>query len=129
MKQNIGKLILIFVLAIITALISYIIVSKQHLEKETFNIKVGDVLEFNTYDTKVKVLNIASTLCNNKDCFDPGEVELSLRVDYNGEISNYVLKTTSNPSQRIKNSNNYIVISLDNKDIKISIKDKTEIEL
>lgn len=128
MKKNIGFIILSIVLLIIFGFIVFIIVSKQNINKQTFNIKVGDVLTFDDYDTEVTVMHIASTLCkSNEKCFDEGEIELSLKVAFDDEVSNYTLKTKSNPKVRIKNSNNYLMINYKDDKISIDVKNKTEI--
>ena len=74
------------------------------------------------------VLHVASTLCDGKkDCYDEGEVEVSLKVEFNDEKTNYTLKSKTHPQERIKNSNNYIILSYKDKEINIEIKNKTEI--
>ena len=109
MKKNLGLIILIGLMVVITVFLSYIVVSKQNINKKNeFNISKGEVIKFDKYDIEVTVLNVASTLCENKDtCISPGEIEVSLKVDYNDNIINYTLKTTSNPVERIKKSNYY----------------------
>lgn len=125
MKKNIGLIILIAILVVITAFLSYIVVSKQHSPKPVFNLQKGDVIKFDEYDITATILNVASTLCDNKDtCVSPGEVEVSVRIDYNNEITNYTLQTVSNPRERIEKSNYYLSISYDNKEITLNIKEK-----
>lgn len=128
MKKNLGLIILIVILLIIGFLITFIVISKQKIGRTEFNIKSGDVLEFADYETKVTILHIADTLCKDKKkCFDDGEVEVSLKVDFNGETSNYTLKSKHNTQERIKNSNNYIILSYKDNQIIVDIKNKTEI--
>ena len=127
MKKNIGLILLIIVMALISILIVFTIVSKQKMSNKKFNIKNGDVLEFKEYETKVTVLHVASTLCNDKEnCIEDGEIEASLRVDFNNETTNYTLKSKSNPQERIKNSNNYLILSYKDEKIIIEVKNKTE---
>lgn len=128
MKKGLGFIFLVILLIVIGSFIIYIIASKQDLQKDKFNIKSGDVLTFDEYDTKVTVLHIASTLCKNKEkCFEEGEIEVSLKVEFNDEITNYTLKSKSHPQERIKNSNNYVLLSYKDQQIVIEIKNKTEI--
>ena len=122
---NTGFIILIIILFIITAFLAYIVISKQNVKKSNFNIKVGDILTFEDYDTKITILNIASTLCEN--CLVSGEIEVSLKVEYNEEITNYTLKSETKKLVKIKNSNNYIILNYDNNKILIDIKDRKEI--
>ena len=127
MKKNIGLIILIIVMCIIAMFLAYIVVSKQHIHRDTFNLKTGDVLKFDEYNTNVTILNVANTLCTNKDkCIDKGEVEVSVKVEYNNETSNYVLKSTTKPKELIKNSNNYIKLIYENDKLEIIVKDKRE---
>lgn len=125
--KKIGYIILAIVLLSITALIGYIIITKQNINTDEFNIKRGDVLNFEKYDTKVKVLNVASTLCKEEKCSLPGEVEVSVEVTYDDTISSYTLKSTSHNNERIKNSNNYIFFYYKDDKLSIEIKDKSEI--
>ena len=129
MKKNIGLIILIVILAIISLFITFIIVSNRDIHKQSFNITQGDVLKFDDYDTKVTVMHVASTLCrkNKGECFDEGEVEVSLKVKFNDEETNYTLKSKSHPQERIKNSNNYLLLSYKEDKIIIEVKNKTEI--
>lgn len=126
MKKNIGLIILISLMVVITAFLSYIVVSKQNVnDKNKFNLVKGDVIEFKEYDITATVLNVASTLCENKDtCISAGEVEVSVRINYNGNDTNYVLKTVSNPEQRIKKSNYYINITYEDKNLKLNVREK-----
>ena len=128
MRKNIGLVFLIIILIVIGALITYIVISKHNMHSKEFNIKNGEVLEFKEYETKVTVLHIASTLCSNKEkCIDDGEVEVSLKVDFNNETTNYTLKSKSHCQERIKNSNNYLIFSYKDGKIIIDVKNKTEI--
>lgn len=125
MKKNIGMIILIILLVIITAFISYIVVSKQHVTTRTFNLKRGDVLTFEEYDIKATILNVASTLCSNKDtCISEGEIEVSLSIDYNDNVSNYVLKTVNNPHERIEKSNYYLNLKYEEEKLILEVTEK-----
>ena len=127
MKKNLGLIILIVILVIIGALITFTIISKQEIGNKKFNIKNGDVLEFEEYETKVTVLHVASTICQDKKkCIDDGEIEVSLKVEFNDETTNYTLKSKNHPQERIKNSNNYIILTYNDEKIIIDIKNKTE---
>lgn len=127
MKKNIGLIILIIILVIISILITFTIISKQKVSNKKFNIKNGDVLEFKEYETKVTVLHVASTICQDKKkCIDDGEIEVSLKVEFNDETTNYTLKSKNHPQERIKNSNNYIILTYNDEKIIIDIKNKTE---
>jgi hypothetical protein len=99
---------------------------KQHINTNNkFNIKEGEIIEFEEQDVKATVLNIASTLCEKKDtCISPGEVEMSVRVEYNNNITNYTLKTVNNPEVRIKNSNYFIKLSYVDKKLELTIREK-----
>ncbi|MBE6148341.1 MAG: hypothetical protein E7167_02465 [Firmicutes bacterium] len=125
MKKNLGIIILVFLLVVITAFLAYIIVSKQHTPKQVFNIKKGDVIEFAEYNINATILNVASTLCDNKDtCVSPGEIEVSVKIDYEGNISNYKLQSVNNPEQRIKKSNYYLTLSYEEDKILLDIIEK-----
>lgn len=127
MKKNIGLIMLIVIMIVIGALITFTIISKQKMNNKKFNIKNGEILEFAEYETKVTVLHVASTLCGDKKkCIDEGEIEVSLRVDFNGELTNYTLKSKNHPQERIKNSNNYVILSYKDEKITIEVKNKTE---
>lgn len=127
MKKNIGLIILIFIMCIITAFLAYVVISKQHMKKESFNIKEGQVIKYDKYDIEVKVLNIASVECNDKKkCKNPIDVEVSLMVTSNKENSNYTLKTNDKYYSQIKNSNYYIILNYEDDKINIEIKDKKE---
>ena len=128
MKKGLSYVILVIVLIIMAVFLAYIVISKQNISKQEFNIKAGDVLNFAEYDTQITILNVASTLCQDKNkCYDEGEVEVSLRAEYALEKSSYTLKSKTNPIQRIQNSNNYIILNFENNKIEISIKDRNEI--
>ena len=125
MKKNIGMILLIILLIVITAFLSYIVVSKQNLSKETFNLQKGAVIKFEEYDITATILNIASTLCDNKDtCISPGEVEVSVKIEYNGNVTNYTLKTVNNSEERIKKSNYYLNLKYEDKTLSLDITEK-----
>ena len=125
--KRLGYIILAIVLLAITGLIVYIIATKQKINTDEFNIKRGDVLTFEKYNTEVKILNVASTLCKEENCNLSGEIEISVEVTYDDMMSTYTLKSVSKNSERIKNSNNYIFLYYENDKIRIEIKDKNEI--
>ncbi len=128
MKKNISFIVLVILLLLISGFIIFIITSKQDMQGKTFNIKSGDVLEFPEYETTVTVLHVASTLCKDeKKCFDTGEVEVSCKVKFNDEETSYTLKSKTNNQERIKNSNNYLLLSYKDNIITIEVKNKTEI--
>lgn len=122
MKKSIGLIILIFIMCAIASLLAYTVISKQNLNKEEFNLKKGEVLKFAKYNTEVKILNIASLESDKKKV-----IEVSLEVDYNGEVTKYTLKSPSDKSKRIKNSNNYVILDYKDDKISIDVKDKNEI--
>lgn len=125
MKKNLSLIILIGLLVVITAFLAYIVVSKQHAPKQVFNLQKGDVIEFEEYDITATILNVASTLCDNKDtCISPGEVEVSVKIDYNGNITNYTMQTVSNPEERIKKSNYYLTLSYKEEKLELNIIEK-----
>lgn len=126
MKINLSKVLLIIVFLLIFSLIIFIIFSKQNLPKESFNIKKGDILNFDD-NIKIEVLNISSTICKKDNCDLDGEIEVSLKVNNNNEISNYTLKSKTNNKERIINSNYYILLNYDNEEITIDVKDKSKI--
>lgn len=120
MKKNIGLIILIMFMAIIACFLAYVIVSKQNISQQEFNIKKGDVIMFENFDVKATILNVASTLCKNKaTCIKEGEVEVSVQIDYADNISNYTLKSKTNSEERIKLSNYYL--SLEYKDNELTL--------
>ena len=122
---NIGLIILIIILFIISIFLTYIVISKQNINKNSFNLKVGDVINFDEYETKITILNIASTICDN--CIVSGEIEVSVQVEYNDEITNYTLKSKTKNIVKIKNSNNYLILNYDDNKINIDIKNRKEI--
>ena len=122
---NIGLIILIIILLIISIFLTYIVISKQNINKNSFNLKVGDVLNFDEYETKITILNIASTICDN--CIVSGEIEVSVQVEYNDEITYYTLKSKTKNIAKIKNSNNYLILNYDDNKINIDIKNRKEI--
>lgn len=125
MKKNIGLILLIAVLAIIAGFLAYVVVSKQHVNKQSFNIAKGDVIDFEEYEITATILNVASTLCENKDtCISPGEIEVSIRIEYNDNITNYTLKTVSNPQERIKKSNYYLNLSYEDNKLDLVVTEK-----
>ena len=125
MKKNLGMIILIAILMIITSFLAYVVVSKQNAPKQTFNLRKGDVIEFDEYNIEATILNVASTLCEDKDtCISPGEIEVSVKINYEGKISNYTLKSVSNPKERIVKSNYYISVKYEDKKIILDINEK-----
>lgn len=125
MKKNIGLIILIVLLVGITAFLSYIIVSKQNQATQTFNLQEGDVVNFDEYGIKATILNVASTLCDNKDtCISEGEIEVSVKIDYEGNVSSYTLKTVKNPSSRIEKSNYYISLKYEEEKLILEVTEK-----
>jgi len=127
MKEKIGIILLILVLVIIGVFLGFIVISKQNLPKENFNIKKGDIINFDEKDVTLTVLNVASTICNKKECFSEGEIEVSLKVLYNNETTYYTLKNISNKNARIENSNYYIVLKYLDEKIILDVVDKNEI--
>ncbi|MBQ6841559.1 MAG: hypothetical protein IJO63_05570 [Bacilli bacterium] len=125
MKKKLGMIILIVLLVIITVFLAFVVISKQNDTKPEFNIKKGDVIKFEEDDIEITVLNVASTLCDNKDtCISEGEVEVSIRVDYDGNISSYALKSVNNPEERIKNSNYFVNLKHEEGKLEINIREK-----
>ena len=122
---NIGLIILIIILFIISIFLTYIVISKQNINKNSFNLKVGDVINFDEYETKITILNIASTICDN--CIVSGEIEVSVQVECNDEITYYTLKSKTKNIVKIKNSNNYLILNYDDNKINIDIKNRKEI--
>lgn len=125
MKKNIGFIVLIILMMGIASFLAYIVVSKQDVSKQKFNLVKGDVIEFKEYDIKATILNVASTLCDKKDtCISPGEIEVSVKVEYNDAVSYYTLKTVNNPEERIKKSNYYINLKYEDKKLELNIREK-----
>ncbi|MBE6155956.1 MAG: hypothetical protein E7164_04285 [Firmicutes bacterium] len=125
MKKNLGLIILITVLALISVFLVFIVISKHNISGQTFNLKEGDVVNFDEYGITATILNIGSTLCDNKDtCISKGEVEVSIKVEYNENITNYTLQTVSNPEERIKKSNYYITLTYDNEKLALNVTEK-----
>jgi len=125
MKKNLGLIILIALMCGIAAFLAYVVVSKQNVSKTEFNLSKGEVIEFKEYDIKATVLNVASTLCDKKDtCISPGEVEVSVKVEYNDNVSYYTLKTVNNPEERIKKSNYYINLKYEDKKLSLNVREK-----
>ena len=126
MKKNIGFIILIVLMCGITAFLAFIVVSKQGINNNNkFNYKEGQVLKFEDGEIKAKILNIASTLCDNKDtCISPGEIELSVQIEYKENITNYTLKTVSNSTERIKKSNYYLNLTYEDKKLNLDVTEK-----
>lgn len=128
MKSKIGYILLGIVLVSIMVFLVYIIVSKQNMAKDEFNIKKGDEIKIVGTDATAKILNVASTLCKEENCSLKGEVEVSLELSYEGKKGNYTLKSSTDNTKRIKNSNSYLILEFDGQDnINIIIKDKSEI--
>ena len=125
MKNKLSMIILIVLLVGITAFLAFIVISKQNVSKVEFNIKKGDVIKFEEDDIEITVLNVASTLCKNKDtCISEGEIEVSIKVNYNDNISYYALKTISNPEERIINSNYFVNLKYQDEKLEIDIREK-----
>lgn len=126
MKKNLGLIILIAILVLITAFLAYTVISKQDINKnKKFNIVEGQVIKFDQDNITARILNIASTLCDNKDtCIDPGEIEVSIQIDYNDSITNYTLKSNTKSQERIKKSNYYINLKYENERLELFITEK-----
>ena len=127
MKKSVSYIILAIIIFVILISLVYIVVDKRPVKRE-YNLKVGDVLNFDDYDTKVTILNIASIICQNKDkCSNDKEVEVSVRVECFDTSSSYVLRSKSNPIVKIKNSNNYVILNYESDKIEIKIQDYNDI--
>ena len=127
MKKNLSYVILGVIFIIVSITLINIVINKRPIKKE-YNVKVGDVLDYEEYDTKVTILNIADILCQNKDkCSNEKEIEVSVKIEYFDKSSNYILRSKSNPILKIENSNNYVTLNYENNKIDIKIKDRYEI--
>lgn len=126
MKKNITKILLIIICVIILALIIFIVVDKHSTNNTEYNIKKGDILKFED-NIQIKVLKVSSTIKDNNKYNLSGEIEVSLKVNNDGEISNYTLSSITNNKERIINSNYYITLDYSDNKIEIDVKDKSEI--